>query len=705
MKDIQQLEHDLWEAADQLRANSKLTASEYSMPVLGLIFLRHAFNRFRKVKEKIEAGLPEVPGRGKRPVRKEDYEREAAIFLPEDARFDHLVNFPESVDLGAKINEAMRSIEAEYSNLEGVLPKNYNIFESGLLRELLRIFNREALEKANGDVFGKIYEYFLNKFAMTGAQEGGEFFTPISLVGTIVNVIEPDHGTILDPACGSGGMFVQTGYFIQEEGQVASEKVTFYGQERADTNTNLARMNLAVHGLEGRIVQGNTFYEDKHELLGRCDFVMANPPFNVDGVEPTKPGSDPRLPFGLPGVNQKTKALSNANYLWIQYFYSYLNETGRAGFVMASSASDAGHKEKDIREKLVRTGDVDVMIAIGTNFFYTRTLPCTLWFFDKGKKEELKHKTLMIDARNIYRKVTRKIYDFTPEQLSNITAIVWLYRGETEKYLALVQKYLETAREKVVEIPEVISPFEADVKTLLDKFAAFYERKRKEPVMDEEHLNLLREQIEQLKEDYRLYEQDRKALTDAILEYSRWFSENQPDGGMEAAETNKWQRKAYERFLVVEDRVKGIQKQVDHLYKTSTHLTDYVQKEMEATKDPDWDNRTVNTLLKEADQHRKEAIEQLKEPVYFQHQVKWLKDRFLNVVYTDVPGLCKLVSEGEIEQNDWSLTPGRYVGVSLQKEEDFDFEERLQEVHTELQGLNEEAEILAATIQKNFNEL
>ncbi len=322
MKDIEHLENDLWEAADQLRANSRLTATEYSMPVLGLIFLRHAYNRFLIVKEKIENNLPEVPGRGKRPIQKEDFEREAAIFLPEQARFDSLLHLAESEDLGTAINNAMQSIEEEYTNLEGVLPKTYNIFENDLLRDLLRIFNREALQKANGDVFGRIYEYFLNKFAMTGAQEGGEFFTPISLVQTIVNVIEPDHGTILDPACGSGGMFVQTGHFIEREGENANEQVTFYGQEKADSNTKLARMNLAVHGLEGDIQQGNTFYDYKEELVGRCNFVMANPPFNVDGVDGEKIKNDPRLPFGLPGTNQKTGALSNANYLWIQYFYT-----------------------------------------------------------------------------------------------------------------------------------------------------------------------------------------------------------------------------------------------------------------------------------------------------------------------------------------------------------------------------------------------
>ncbi|TAE17910.1 MAG: SAM-dependent DNA methyltransferase, partial [Bacteroidetes bacterium] len=442
-KQLRKLEAELWRAADQLRANSKLTASEYSMPVLGLIFLRHAHNRFQKVKIEVEKDLPVHPQRGRRPVTKKDFEERNAMFLPEKSQFDYLVSLPESADIGEAIDNAMKLIEEEYDNLKGVLPKNFSIFSKDLLRELLRIFNKEVLQKAEGDLFGKIYEYFLNKFAMTGAQEGGEFFTPMSLVQTIVNIIEPDHGIVFDPACGSAGMFVQTGYFIESEGLKPAEKVTFFGQEKAELNTKLAKMNLTVHGLEGKIFEGNTFYEDKHSLVGGADFVMANPPFNVDGVDKAKDivKKDPRLI--LDGKVNLPKN-DNANYLWIQYFYNYLKPTGRAGFVMASSASDAGHSEKDIREKLVKTGAVDVMMAIGNNFFYTRSLPCTLWFFDRAKEQDeaKKDKVLMLDARNIYRKVTSKVNDFSPEQLQNLICIVNLYRGNTKKFETTVKSYL-----------------------------------------------------------------------------------------------------------------------------------------------------------------------------------------------------------------------------------------------------------------------
>ncbi len=448
-KQLRKLETELWRAADQLRANSKLTASEYSMPVLGLIFLRHAYNRFQKVKIEVEKNLPSHPQRGKRPLTKKDFEEQNSMFLPEKSQFDYLVSLPESADIGEAIDNAMKLIEDEYDNLKGVLPKNFSIFSKDLLKELLRIFNKEVLQKAEGDLFGKIYEYFLGKFAMTGAQEGGEFFTPMSLVQTIVNVIEPDHGIVFDPACGSAGMFVQTGYFIESEGLKPAEKVTFYGQEKADLNTKLAKMNLTVHGLEGNIQEGNTFYEDKHNLVGGADFVMANPPFNVDGVDKAKDAvkKDPRLI--LDGKVNLPKN-DNANYLWIQYFYNYLKapstgsgQGGRAGFVMASSASDAGYSEKDIREKLVKTGAVDVMMAIGNNFFYTRSLPCTLWFFDRAKEpirqaqgdsKRSADNVLMIDARKIYRKVTSKVNDFSPEQLQNLICIVNLYRGNTKKF-------------------------------------------------------------------------------------------------------------------------------------------------------------------------------------------------------------------------------------------------------------------------------
>ena len=669
---LRKLEAELWKAADQLRANSKLTASEYSMPVLGLIFLRHAFNRFRKVKIEVEKGLPSHPQRGIRPLTKKDFEEKNSIFLPDKAQFDYLVNLPEGEDIGEAIDQAMKLIEDEYDNLKGVLPKNYSIFSKDLLRELIRIFNKEVLQKVEGDLFGKIYEYFLNKFAMTGAQEGGEFFTPFSLVNTIVNVIEPDHGINLDPAVGSAGMFVQTGYFIESEGQNPAEKVTFYGQEKAETNTRLAKMNLAVHGLEGNIQEGNTFYEDKHNLVGKCDFVMANPPFNVDGVDKAKETvkKDPRLPFGLPKND-------NANYLWIQYFYSYLKPTGRAGFVMASSASDAGHSEKDIREKLVKTGAVDVMVAIGNNFFYTRSLPCTLWFFDRTKEQDeiKKDKVLMLDARKIYRKVTSKVNDFSPEQLQNLICIVNLYRGNTLKFTTTVKSYLETAIGLAKETADTI----AELQKLFQK------------IIQSEKLISINQGLSTAINSLEVYDEVLTKQNELIANVKKLNK----DGDL---------------INQIASQVKGLRKPQDKLIKQLLDVIANATKEFQLGKNKDW--KELN--LKEQLDQLKELQMQLSgnpnedepgllhETEYFWKQAHWLQGRFPEGKYADIEGLCKVVSQSEIEAKDWSLSPGRYVGVDTATDDDFDYEERLQEINIELVGLNEEAIALADAIAENF---
>ncbi|MCB9973744.1 MAG: SAM-dependent DNA methyltransferase [Rhodospirillales bacterium] len=514
-KQIKQLENELWGAADDLRANSKLTAAEYKDPVLGLILLRYAQNRYEEAKKAIEASIPEGP-RGKRAATKEDFLAAGAMMLPETAQYDYLANLPESTDINEAVNEAMRSIEAEYTDLAGILPKNYQELDSDLLRELIRVFNKDSVKTLTGDVFGRIYEYFLMKFSMSGAgaQEGGEFFTPPSLVNLIVNFIQPDHGIVHDPACGSGGMFVQTGYFIKDhEHKNVNESITVYGTELKSNNTRLAKMNLAIHGIEGKIIESNSFYSDPHDLVGKCDFVMANPPFNVNKVDKKRDfvKNDKRLfeDVGIPKAD-------NGNYLWIQYFYHYLNERGRAGFVMASSATDAGASEKLIRQRLIETGAVDCIVAIGNNFFYTKPLPCHLWFLDRGKKPENKDKILMLDSRNVYRQVNNTLRDFSPEQMEGLTAIIKAYRGE---------------------------------------------------------------------------------------DVSEEFARN-----------------------------------------------------------------------------------------------PWLKEHFPGGSYADVEGLCKIVDLAEVEENDWSLTPGRYVGYVIEANEDFDYQSRLSEIHEELIDLNESANDLMKRI-------
>ena len=454
---IKKLEADLWESADLLRAGSKLTSNQYCMPVLGLLFLRYAYSRFKMVEAEILKTRPVRNGR-QMPVEASDFAAKSALYLPKEAQYDYLVNLPENIvaadiknaagqqmnSLGEVVNNAMELVEAQSEQLTGVLPKSYTDFSDELLSELIRIFNNNALDEVGGDVIGRIYEYFLNKFAKNIASDDGVFFTPKSLVKMIVNILEPKSGVLLDPACGSGGMFVQTGDFVNEAGLQANSSMTFYGQEKVEYNAQLCLMNMAVHGLTGVIKSGdeaNSFYHDAHNLEGCCNYVMANPPFNVDKVKSESAANAGRLPFGLPGVNSKTKEISNGNYLWISYFYSYLNETGRAGFVMASSATDSQGRDKDIRESLVKTGHVDVMISVGNNFFYTKSLPCSLWFFDKAKNENIKDKVLFIDARNYYTVVDRTLNEWSEWQLKNLNAIVWLYRGETDKYTALLEEY------------------------------------------------------------------------------------------------------------------------------------------------------------------------------------------------------------------------------------------------------------------------
>ena len=456
MINIRKLEAELWESADLLRAGSKLTSNQYCMPVLGLIFLRYAFSRYKKVEEEI---FKTRPSRGGRviPVEASDFAAKSALFLLKEAQYDYLLNLPEDIktaglknkdghemtSLGEVVNNAMQLIEDQSEQLTGVLPNSYTDFSDEILSELLRIFNNSAIDEVGGDIVGRIYEYFLNKFAKNIASDDGVFFTPKSLVKMIVNIIEPKSGVLLDPACGSGGMFIQSGDFVNQSGMNANSAMTFYGQEKVEYNAQLCLMNMAVHGLTGVIKSGdeaNTFYHDAHNLDGSCDYVMANPPFNVDKVKAESSESAKRLPFGMPGVN-KNKEVGNGNYLWISYFYSYLNEHGRAGFVMASSATDSQGKDKDIRESLVKTGHVDAMISVGNNFFYTKSLPCSLWFFDKGKSEEIKDKVLFIDARNYYTVVDRTLNEWSEWQMKNLNAIVWLYRGETEKYTALLNEY------------------------------------------------------------------------------------------------------------------------------------------------------------------------------------------------------------------------------------------------------------------------
>lgn len=428
--DLGELQSKLWETADQLRANSELKSSEYASPVLGLIFLRYADQRLAQATA--EVGKPSE----RRKIGPDDYKAIGALYLPEESRFERLLNQPEGADLGKAINKAMEAVEEHNPDLRGVLPKDYSRIPDDILGELLRLLQSlpEAIE---GDGFGLIYEYFLGKFALAEGRGGGEFFTPTSIVRLIVEILEPFHGKIYDPACGSGGMFVQSAHFVERHRHDPSRELSIYGQERVADTVRLAKMNLAVHGLGGDIRQGNTYYEDLHDSFGQFDFVLANPPFNVDKVDKTKLEDDDRFSLGLPTAD-------NANYLWIQAFYSALNGTGRAGFVMANSASDARGSELEIRRKLITNRCVDAIVAVGTNMFYTVTLPVTLWFLDRGKRgtprEEM---VLFVDAREIYNQIDRAHRDWRPEQIEFLANLVRLWRGEEAEFEAGSRELLD----------------------------------------------------------------------------------------------------------------------------------------------------------------------------------------------------------------------------------------------------------------------
>ena len=416
--DIYDIGKHLWDSADELRANSGLKESEYSVPVLGLIFLKYADSRFTQA----EAALA-GKGSGRRKITKADYQAQGVMYLPPTARFQTLLGLPEGANIGQAVNDAMKAIEDENEELRGVLPRTYNVLTNSNLATLLRNVNA-MLGDIDGDGFGKVYEYFLGRFAMAEGKRGGQFFTPTPIVRLIVEIIEPFSGKILDPACGSGGMFVQSARFVEEHRRGATDRLSIHGQERVEETVKLCKMNLAVHGLGGQVRQANTYYEDPFDSVGAFDYVMANPPFNVNKIDKAKLEGDSRFPLGLPKAD-------NGNYIWIQVFYSALAAKGRAGFVMANSAADASGSELTIRRKLIEDGVVDVVVSVASNFFYTVTLPCTLWFVDKGKRGGAREgQVLFIDARRFFRQIDRAHRDFLPEQIEFVANIARLYRGE-----------------------------------------------------------------------------------------------------------------------------------------------------------------------------------------------------------------------------------------------------------------------------------
>ena len=687
-------EEKLWQAADTLRANSNYASNEYFLPVMGLLFLRYAWARFLAVRDDVEASLPTRGGK-RRPATKEDFSKRGAILLRPEAQYNRLVALKDSDDRAQAVIKAMESIEKDYTSLSGQLPKSeYQELDNAVLGQLLRCLDPEGLKTAPLDVFGRIYEYFLTQFADQQAHDNGEFLTPSSLVTLIANVLEPERGTVLDPCCGSGGMFVQSARFVHRRSE-NPHQLTFRGIEKNATTIRLAKMNLAVHGLEGDIKKAITYYEDPHELLGKADFVMANPPFNVDEIDADKVRRDPRLPFGLPGVNKEGK-VQNGNYVWISYFWSYLNPKGRAGFVMSSQASSAGRTEAEVRRKIVEKGDVDVMVSIRSNFFYTRTVPCELWFFDKGKPKDRRGSVLMLDCRNIYRKVTRRVYDFSPEQQKNIAAIVWLYRGQSDRFTVLVQEYLDRTIAEAGRVAAAVEPFKKGCAELTIALESL-------PGAKPEQANV-RQVVRERREAAR-------ACFDSLADLTARNAKNwsKPCKPTLAAQTAR-----LSELDELSTSCRDLVKDVDLVYKLSGRLVGALDSPSpsplrgkgkgEGKSGPDL--RVTRRMLKELDEPRRALVEQLKQTAYFERQAHWLLSRFPEATFTAVPGLCKVVTKDDIEIADWSLTPGRHVGVAPQEvDEDFDFEQAIGDIRTELADLNKEAASLAEKIQQNLEEL
>ena len=476
------------------------------------------------------------------------------------------------------------------------------------------------------------------------------------------------------------------------------KRVTFYGHEKNETTAKLAQVNLAVHGLEGRIRAGNeaiTYYKDPHELAGKCDFVMANPPFNVDEVDAEKVRGDKRLPFGLPGVN-KAKKVSNANYLWLSYFYGYLNENGRAGVVMSSQASSAGRDEAKVRQKLVESGAVDVMIDIRGNFFYTRTVPCQLWFFDRTKeRDEVRcDHVLMLDARNIHRKVSRAIFDVSPEQQRNIAAIVWLNRGQSERFLDLVESYLAQALAKGEATAAPLADFENALGRLVGLVKPFAEEEHDPDPQTETWVELASVQA--------TVSADVEALAaEVAARFADWAK-----GGNGATRENAALHAARKGLSDLTEQCRDLAGQIDLAAKLAGRVVDIAVKELDARSSDLWAGADINKARRELEDARADAAEALRQTRYFVRQTDWLQERFPEAELRDVEGLVKLVDRAEIEAHDWSLTPGRHVGVAPEEEdEDFDFAEAMRSIHMDLKELNDEAAKLTTRINRNFEQL
>ena len=668
-----QLEADLWSAADNLRANSDLKSSEYATPVLGLIFLKFADNNYKRHEAAILAEYQKLKGTRREKKISEIAIEKCGFYLPDHARYDYLLNLPEEKDIAKALKEAMKAIEQYKPELEGVLPKD-DYFRltrdektKTIPNDLLKSFSNIPAD-FTGDLFGQIYEYFLAEFARSEGSKGGEFFTPRSVVRLMVEIIEPHGGKVFDPACGSGGMFVQSAHFIAEhrkELKDADSSVFVYGQEKVLDTVNLAKMNLAVNGLRGEIKKGITYYDDHFGSFGAFDYVLANPPFNVDDVSLSSIEKDKRFnTYGIPRNKSKAKkkdqgkeTVPNGNYLWINLFATSLKPEGRAALVMANSASDARHSEADIRRTLIEKNLIYAMLTLPSNMFYTVTLPATLWFFDKDKRDD---RILFIDARNIFTQIDRAHREFSDEQIQNISIINQLHKGRREKFVQLVDRYFSAGMERLIESKTRVEPISAQLLEVLD---------------DDDGKHAVAELVKQW-----------AGLNKLQTRYDQYHEKH--SGEKTLAQKNKAQhqlREVFEPlFVALHEGLKQLDKTVRQ------HEKQQAEQAQADGKRGATDRKTkaLKTALEELHKEVKSA------EIFYLH-IHWLQERFPNAEYEDVTGLCKLASPADAKEQDYSLNPGRYVGVVI--EEDGKSEE---EFIASITHLNEELRTLSLSARK-----
>ncbi len=677
-EELKKLEATLWQTADTLRANSDLKSSEYSTPVLGIIFLKFADNKYSLFEQEINLEYENLKGRRReRPIHEIAIEK-CGFYLPLESRYDYLLNLPEKEDIAKALKNAMKIIEQYKPELKDTLPQDeyFRLVRKpeyrGIPKQLLKNF-ADIPKNITGDMFGQIYEYFLGEFAMAEGQGGGEFFTPRSVVRLMVEIIEPHNGTVFDPACGSGGMFVQSAQFIEKRKVPGEDSSLFvYGQEKTLETVKLAKMNIAVNGLRGDIRQANSYYEDVHNSFEKFDYVLANPPFNVDDVNLAKVEGDRRFnTYGIPRNKSDAKAkdkgavtVPNANYLWINLFATSLKPKGRAALVMANSASDARHSEADIRKTLIEKNLIYGMLSLPSNMFYTVTLPATLWFFDKDKPDD---KILFIDARNIFNQITRAQREFTDEQIQNIAVISRLRRGNRQAFIELVHSYFEQGYQRLFEHRESITRSSVLVTELLEKAG-----------------KISKLDFTQLLADIH----EHKAGFDKYNSHYRANQFNDIDA------INKEQRLLLEDmepfFEMFHADLKGLHSDIRHLEKQPLEAKDRERERQYLVKE----------LKLELDRLEKET----RSAEYYFIHIAWLQERFPGAKYEDVTGLCKLASLDEVKEQEYSLNPGRYVGVVIEEDgkTEEEFIDEMLSMNAELEKLNAEADELEMVIGKNI---